>query len=131
MAHLSKKQPQERLMEEFLRRIREASPGGGSIWPLAICSRPPRLHDLNEVRRTARRAAETPAVAMRGRTAVEFWLETLRALKLAMSMTRLWRDQGKPQHRRELLAPIYGWFTEGFDTLDLKKAEALLAELYA
>jgi hypothetical protein len=48
-----------------------------------------------------------------------------------MRVTRLWRDQGKPQHGRELLAPIYGWFTEGFDTLDLKKAEALLAELYA
>ena len=52
-------------------------------------------------------------------------------LRAAMSMTRLWRDQGKPQHGRELLAPIYGWFTEGYDTLDLKKAEALLAELYA
>ena len=48
-----------------------------------------------------------------------------------MSMARLWRDQGKPQQGRELLAPIYGWFTEGFDTLDLKEAEALLDELYA
>jgi class 3 adenylate cyclase/predicted ATPase len=52
-------------------------------------------------------------------------------LRAAMSMARLWRDQGKPQQGRELLAPIYGWFTEGFDTLDLKEAEALLAELYA
>ena len=48
-------------------------------------------------------------------------------LRAAMSMARLWRDQGKPQQARELLAPVYGWFTEGFDTLDLKEAKALLA----
>jgi class 3 adenylate cyclase/predicted ATPase len=47
-------------------------------------------------------------------------------LRAAMSMARLWRDQGKPQQARELLAPVYGWFTEGFDTLDLKEAKALL-----
>jgi predicted ATPase len=50
-------------------------------------------------------------------------------LRAAMSMARLWRDQGKPQQARELLAPVYGWFTEGFDTLDLKEAKELLAEL--
>jgi predicted ATPase len=50
-------------------------------------------------------------------------------LRAAMSMARLWRDQGKPQQARDLLAPIYGWFTEGFDTLDLKEAKALLDEL--
>jgi len=50
-------------------------------------------------------------------------------LRAAISMARLWRDQGKPQQGRELLAPVYGWFTEGFDTLDLKKAKALLDEL--
>ena len=42
-------------------------------------------------------------------------------LRAAMSLARLWRDQGKPQQARELLAPVYGWFTEGFDTLDLKE----------
>jgi class 3 adenylate cyclase/predicted ATPase len=52
-------------------------------------------------------------------------------LRAAMSMARLWRDQGKPQQARELLAPVYGWFTEGFDTLDLKEAKALLNELHA
>jgi predicted ATPase len=52
-------------------------------------------------------------------------------LRAAMSMARLWRDQGKPRQARELLAPIYGWFTEGFDTLDLKQAKALLDELRA
>jgi class 3 adenylate cyclase/predicted ATPase len=50
-------------------------------------------------------------------------------LRAAMSMARLWRDQGKVQQARELLAPVYGWFTEGFDTLDLKDARALLDEL--
>jgi predicted ATPase len=52
-------------------------------------------------------------------------------LRAAMSLARLWRDQGKPQQARELLAPVYGWFTEGFDTLDLKEAKALLEELAA
>jgi len=47
-------------------------------------------------------------------------------LRAAMSMACLWRDQGKPQQARELLAPVYGWFTEGFDTRDLKEAKALL-----
>ena len=50
-------------------------------------------------------------------------------LRAAMSMARLWRDQGKLQQARELLAPVYGWFTEGFDTLDLKDAKAMLDEL--
>jgi class 3 adenylate cyclase/predicted ATPase len=50
-------------------------------------------------------------------------------LRAATSMARLWRDQGKVQQARDLLAPVYGWFTEGFDTLDLKEAKALLDEL--
>ena len=52
-------------------------------------------------------------------------------LRAAMSLARLWRDQGKVQQARELLAPVYGWFTEGFDTRDLKEAKALLEELAA
>ena len=51
-------------------------------------------------------------------------------LRAAMSLARLWRDQGKVQQARELLAPVYGWFTEGFDTLDLKEAKVLLEELH-
>ncbi len=50
-------------------------------------------------------------------------------LRAAMSMARLWRDQGKRNEARDLLAPVYGWFTEGFDTLDLKEARVLLDEL--
>jgi predicted ATPase len=52
-------------------------------------------------------------------------------LRATMSLARLRRDQGKPHQARELLAPVYGWFTEGFDTLDLKEAKALLDELHA
>ena len=50
-------------------------------------------------------------------------------LRASMSLARLWRDQGKLQQARELLAPAYGWYTEGFDTRDLKEAKALLEEL--
>ena len=50
-------------------------------------------------------------------------------LRAAMSLARLWRDQGKVREARELLAPVYGWFTEGFDTRDLKEAKVLLEEL--
>ena len=46
-----------------------------------------------------------------------------------MSMARLWRDQGKRDVARDLLVPVYGWFTEGLDTLDLKEAKALLDAL--
>jgi predicted ATPase len=52
-------------------------------------------------------------------------------LRAAMSMARLWRDQGKRQQAHDLLAPVYGWFTEGFDTMDLKEAKALLEQLKA
>jgi class 3 adenylate cyclase/predicted ATPase len=52
-------------------------------------------------------------------------------LRAAMSVAQLWRDQGKRDEARDLLAPVYGWFTEGFDTLDLKEARALLDELHA
>ena len=52
-------------------------------------------------------------------------------LRASTSLARFWRDQGKPQQARELLAPVYGWFTEGFDTLDLKEAKALLEQLSA
>jgi predicted ATPase len=49
-------------------------------------------------------------------------------LRAATSLARLWRDQGKSTEARDLIAPIYGWFTEGFETADLKQATALLRE---
>jgi predicted ATPase len=54
----------------------------------------------------------------------KFW-----ELRASISPARLWRGQGKRDEARDLLAPVYGWFTEGFDTLDLKEAKALLDEL--
>ena len=50
-------------------------------------------------------------------------------LRAAMSLSRLWQRQGKIGEARQLLGDIYGWFTEGFDTADLKRAKALLEEL--
>ena len=50
-------------------------------------------------------------------------------LRAAMSLARLWGEQGRRTEAREVLAPVYGWFTEGFDTVDLKEAKKLLDEL--
>ena len=52
-------------------------------------------------------------------------------LRAALSLARLWQGQGQPTAARQLLAEIYGWFTEGFDTADLQEAKAVLAELGA
>jgi predicted ATPase len=50
-------------------------------------------------------------------------------LRAATSLARLWQSQGKCKEAHDLLAPVYGWFTEGFDTADLQEAKALLEEL--
>jgi predicted ATPase len=50
-------------------------------------------------------------------------------LRLATSLARLWQSQGKRREAHDLLTPVYGWFTEGFDTADVKEAKALLEEL--
>ena len=50
-------------------------------------------------------------------------------LRAATSLSRMWQQQGKRDEARQLLAPVYGWFTEGFDTADLQEAKALLDEL--
>ena len=50
-------------------------------------------------------------------------------LRAAISLARLWQQQGKRAEAHALLAPVYGWFTEGFDTADLQEARALLEEL--
>ena len=50
-------------------------------------------------------------------------------LRTSISLARLWQSQGKSTEARELLAPVYGWFTEGFDTADLKEAKGLLDDL--
>jgi len=64
------------------------------------------------------------ALAVARQQSAKFW-----ELRAALDLARLWRDQGRRTEARDLLAPIYGWFTEGFDTLDLKEAKALLEQL--
>jgi predicted ATPase len=64
------------------------------------------------------------ALAMARKQQAKFW-----ELRASISLARLWRDQGKRSEARELLEPIYGWFTEGLDTPVLKEAKALLDEL--
>ena len=63
-------------------------------------------------------------VARRQRT--KFW-----EMRAAISRAQFWRDRGMRTEARALLAPVYGWFTEGFDTLDLKEAKTLLEQLSA
>jgi predicted ATPase len=81
------------------------------------------LRVIREPRRT-RRLRFRQSIDIAQRQSSKSW-----ELRAAMSMARLWRAQGKRDEARELLAPVYGWFTEGFDTLDLKEAKALLDEL--
>ena len=75
-------------------------------------------------------AAATPeecfgqALAIAGRQQAKSW-----ELRAATSLAHLWQPQGKRTEAYELLAPIYGWFTEGFDTADLQEAKALLEAL--
>ena len=86
------------------------------------CCRGDIFRELDDPER-ARHAYEA-GIAVARKQEAKFW-----ELRAAMSMARLWRDQGKRDEARDLLAPVYGWFTEGFDTLDLKEAKALLDEL--
>jgi predicted ATPase len=64
------------------------------------------------------------ALSIAGEQGAKLW-----ELRAAMGLARLRHDQGRRAEARDLLAPIYGWFTEGFDTCDLKEANALLSEL--
>jgi predicted ATPase len=70
------------------------------------------------------RSVFRPRARSRASAAAKSW-----ELRASMSLARLWRSQEKVQQARELLAPVYGWFTEGFDTRDLKEAKVLLEEL--
>ena len=64
------------------------------------------------------------ALTVAQQQSAKFW-----ELRAATSLARLWRDQGKRRQAHDLLAPIYGWFTEGFDTPVLKEAKLLLEQL--
>jgi predicted ATPase len=73
---------------------------------------------------TGAEASYREAIALAQQQSAKLW-----ELRAAMSLARLWRDQGKLAEARDLLAPVYGWFTEGFGTPLLKEAKALLADL--
>jgi class 3 adenylate cyclase/predicted ATPase len=88
-----------------------------------------RQHGALLLRKTPSDVAAAEAAFMRAIEVARSQQTRTFELGAAMSLARLWRSQGKPQQARELLAPVYGWFTEGFDTLDLKEAKALLEEL--
>src|SRR5262249_10198586 len=129
LSDLARAYAQLDLAEDARRRIEEAMNGveASKAW---WCKA--------EVHRTAGEIARMSPErdAARAQTSFERALATARKqraksweLRAAMSMARLWRDQGKRRQAGELLAPIYGWFTEGLDTLDVKAAKALLAEL--
>jgi predicted ATPase len=68
----------------------------------------------------------TAAISLAQKQEAKFW-----ELRAAATLAELWAHQKRPSEARDLLAPVYGWFTEGFDTLDLKEAKALLDELNA
>jgi predicted ATPase len=88
------------------------------------CCRGDVFRELNDPDRARQEYAAGIAIAQK--QSAKFW-----ELRASLSMARLWRDQGKREEAHELLAPVYGWFTEGLDTLDLKEVKALLDELHA
>jgi predicted ATPase len=74
--------------------------------------------------RAGAEAGYREAIAIAQQQSAKLW-----ELRASMSLARLWRDQGKSSEAQVLLAPVYGWFTEGFGTPVLRQAEALLVEL--
>jgi predicted ATPase len=112
-------------LADGLRTIEEAL----TVNPDERLWRPETLRVRGDIRRRRREdelaeADFRDAIALAWEMSAKAW-----ELRAATSLARLWRDQGKPAEARDLLAPIYGWFTEGFDTPDLKDAKALLDEL--
>ena len=80
-------------------------------------------NSLRTIRLKPKPVSITPLTIARNQQAKSF------ELRAATSLARLWQQQGKRQEAHDLLAPVYNWFTEGFDTADLKDAKALLDEL--
>jgi hypothetical protein len=95
----------------------------------------PHAHE-DDAERAVRAGLELTAATPAAEACFRSAIEIARAqqaksweLRAATSLARLLRDQSRQAEARDLLAPVYGWFTEGFDTLDLKEAKALLNEL--
>jgi class 3 adenylate cyclase/predicted ATPase len=113
--------------EEGLKRLDEAAQlieRTEERWPEAEVHRQRGMLLLSLREHPAAEASFQQALTVARRQSAKFW-----ELRAAMSMARLWRDQGKRDEARDLLAPVYGWFSEGFDTRDLMDAKALLEEL--
>jgi predicted ATPase len=94
-------------------------------WEAEVC----RLRGVLLLRQTGAPQAEAETCLQRGLDVARRQQAKSLELRTAMSLARLWQQQGKRVEARELLAPIYGWFTEGFDTANLQDAKALLEEL--
>jgi predicted ATPase len=94
-------------------------------WEAEVC----RLRGVLLLRQTGTPQAEAEAWLQRALDVARRQEAKSLELRAAMSLGRLWQQQGKWTEAHELLAPIYGWFTEGFDTADLQEAKALLEEL--
>jgi predicted ATPase len=94
-------------------------------WEAEIC----RLRGVLLLRQTATSQAEAEACFQQALVVARRQQAKSLELRAAMSLSRLWQQQGKRDEAHELLAPLYGWFTEGFDTADLQEARALLDEL--
>jgi adenylate cyclase len=88
-----------------------------------------RLRGVLLLRRTGTPQAEAEAWLQRALDVARHQEAKSLELRAAMSLARLWQQQGKQAEARALLAPIYGWFTEGFDTADLQEAKTLLKTL--
>jgi predicted ATPase len=94
-------------------------------WEAEIC----RLQGVLLLRQTGTSPAEAEAWLQRALDAARRQEAKALELRAAMSLARLWQQQGRRAEARALLAPVYGWFTEGFDPADLQEAKALLGAL--
>ena len=88
-----------------------------------------RLRGVLLLRQTVPQHAEAEAWLQRALDVARRHEAKSLELRAARSLARLWQQQGKRQEAHDLLAPMYGWFTEGFDTADLQEAKAMLGEL--
>jgi predicted ATPase len=95
------------------------------MWEAEVC----RLRGVVLLRQPRTAPAEAAAWLQRALDVARRQQAKSLELRAAMSLSRLWQQQGKREEAYALLAPIYGWFTEGFDTADLQEAKALLEAL--
>src|SRR5262249_19242111 len=91
-------------------------------WEAEVC----RLRGVLLLRQTGTPQEEEEAWLLRALDVARRQEAKSLELRAAMSLARLWQQRGRRAEARELLAPVYGWFTEGFDTADLQEAKALL-----